>query len=48
MKIVNGSLLANPLNWLIVWLMLIVAAMAGHLLLDAAGVICPHNAEQTE
>lgn len=31
MKIVNTGILKNPLNWLIVLLMLILAGTAGHL-----------------
>lgn len=37
-KIVNVGLLKNPLNWLTVVLMLVLAGIAGHLLLSAAGI----------
>lgn len=30
MQVVNWPLLKNPLNWLIVILMLVIAGMAGH------------------
>jgi hypothetical protein len=36
--IVNKGLLFNPLNWLIVVLMLIIAGMGGHYLLALAGI----------
>lgn len=36
--IVNKGLLFNPLNWLIVLLMLIIAGVAGHYLLALAGI----------
>jgi len=29
--IVNTELMKHPLNWLIVWTMLLIAAIAGHL-----------------
>lgn len=48
MKIVNGQLLAHPLNWLTVLLMVLIAGMAGHLVLDAAGIVCPHNANENQ
>ena len=38
MKIVNWNLLKHPLNWAIVILMLLLAGMAGHLLLSHFGV----------
>jgi hypothetical protein len=34
----NWDLVKNPLNWMIVLLMLIIAGMAGHLLLSWAGL----------
>ena len=37
MKVVNTDILKSPLNWLIVLLMLLIAAFAGHLLLQWAG-----------
>lgn len=43
MKIVNGGLMKNPINWLIVWFMLLIAGMAGHFILRAANVECPHD-----
>lgn len=30
MQVVNWPLIKNPLNWLIVLLMLVIAGMAGH------------------
>lgn len=38
MAIVNFGLLKNPLNWAIILLMLIIAAIGGHLLLTYFGV----------
>ena len=38
MQVVNTSLLKHPLNWVIVLFMLILAAMAGHLILSYAGL----------
>jgi hypothetical protein len=37
MAIVNTSLMKSPFNWLIVWMMLLIAAFAGHFLLKAGG-----------
>lgn len=37
MQIVNFDLIKQPLNWLIVILMLVIAAVAGHLILSAFG-----------
>lgn len=34
----NWPLVKNPINWLIVLLMLLIAGMAGHLLLSWAGL----------
>lgn len=36
--IVNWGLVKSPLNWAIILLMLIIAAMGGHLLLSYFGV----------
>jgi hypothetical protein len=36
--IINWPLLKNPLNWVIVLLMLVIAGMAGHYLLALAGI----------
>lgn len=36
--IVNWALVKQPINWLVVILMLVIAAMAGHLLLSYFGV----------
>lgn len=46
MQIVNGALMKQPLNWLTVWLMLLIAAFAGHFLLKWAEVSCPHDETQ--
>jgi hypothetical protein len=35
---VNWSLLQHPFNWVIVLLMLLLAGIAGHLLLSYAGI----------
>jgi hypothetical protein len=37
-KIINVPLLSNPLNWLVVWMMVILAAILGHFILSWAGV----------
>jgi hypothetical protein len=37
-KIVNWGLLKHPMNWLVIILMLVIAAMAGTLLLSYAGI----------
>ena len=34
----NWELLKNPLNWLIIMLMLIIASIAGHLVLSYWGI----------
>lgn len=34
----NWALLKHPLNWVIVLLMLVLAGIAGHLLLSMAGI----------
>lgn len=38
MQIVNWGLLKHPLNWLVVFLMLFLAAMAGTLVLQGFGI----------
>lgn len=38
MTVLNWSLIKHPLNWLIILLMLVLAAMGGHLLLSYAGL----------
>jgi hypothetical protein len=38
MQVVNTALLKNPLNWVIVLLMLLIASFAGHYLLQLAGI----------
>ena len=35
--IINMKLLSHPLNWLIIFLMLVIAAIAGHELLSLFG-----------
>jgi hypothetical protein len=47
-QIVNGALLKNPLNWLTVWLMLLIAAFAGHFFLRWAQVENPHDQTETQ
>jgi hypothetical protein len=37
-KLINVALLKNPMNWLIVLLMLVLAGIAGHMLLELAGM----------
>lgn len=37
MQLVNTALIKQPLNWLVVLLMLVFAGIAGHLLLNLAG-----------
>ena len=34
----NWSLMKHPLNWLVILLMLVLAGIAGHLLLSYAGI----------
>lgn len=34
MKVVNTKLLSHPLNWLVVWSMLLVLAYLGHLVIS--------------
>jgi hypothetical protein len=41
MAIVNVPLLKNPLNWVIVTLMLVIAGVAGHYLFTLAGIQPP-------
>ena len=36
-KFINLDLLSHPLNWLIIFLMLVIAAIAGHELLSLFG-----------
>lgn len=36
-KIININLISHPLNWLIIFLMLVIAAIAGHELLSLFG-----------
>lgn len=38
MQIVNTAILKSPLNWLTVFLMLLLAALGGHLLLTLLGI----------
>lgn len=38
MKIVNVALLKNPLNWFIIILMILIAGIAGHLVLSWLGI----------
>jgi hypothetical protein len=38
MQILNLDLIKNPLNWLIIFMMLVIAAIAGHQLLSLAKV----------
>ncbi len=37
MQIVNVGLIAHPMNWVIIFLMLVIGAIAGHELLSLAG-----------
>jgi hypothetical protein len=43
MAIVNVPLMKNPLNWVIVTLMLILAGVAGHYAFSLAGIEPPNN-----
>lgn len=38
MTIVNVPLMKNPINWVIVILMLVIAGIAGHYLVSLAGI----------
>lgn len=38
MAIVNTAILKSPLNWLTVFLMLLIAGLGGHLILTLAGL----------
>lgn len=38
MAILNFNLMKNPINWLTIILMLVIAGMFGHLLLTKAGI----------
>jgi hypothetical protein len=44
MQVLNFDLLKHPMNWLTILLMLIIAGIAGHLLLSYVG--SNHVAEQ--
>jgi len=37
MQLLNVGLVKNPLNWLIIFLMLVIAAIGGHLLMSYFG-----------
>jgi hypothetical protein len=37
MQLLNIPLIKNPLNWAIIFMMLLIAAIAGHLLLTLSG-----------
>jgi hypothetical protein len=37
-EMLNTALMKNPLNWLTILLMLVIAGMAGHLLLSLVGI----------
>jgi hypothetical protein len=37
MQVVNFSLIKHPLNWAIIFLMLVIAAIAGHELMSLVG-----------
>lgn len=36
MTVINTGLISHPMNWLIIFLMLVVAAIAGHELMSLA------------
>jgi hypothetical protein len=38
MQLVNTKILSHPLNWAIVFMMLLIAAIAGHEALSLAGI----------
>lgn len=38
MQLINGGLIKNPLNWGIIFCMLVLAAIGGHLLLSLSGI----------
>lgn len=38
MQIINTGLVKHPLNWFIVLMMLVIAAIAGHEILSLAGM----------
>jgi hypothetical protein len=38
MQILNVPLIKNPLNWAIIFLMLVIAAIAGHQLMSLAKI----------
>jgi hypothetical protein len=37
MQIVNLDLMKNPLNWAVIFLMLVIAAIGGHLVMSYTG-----------
>ena len=45
MAIVNVPLMKNPLNWVIVTMMLILAGIAGHYVFTLAGIEPPGNSQ---
>lgn len=45
-KFINLKLASHPMNWLTVWLMLIIAGAIGHMLLSLLGV-APANAQSS-
>lgn len=38
MKVINVELMAHPMNWVIILLMLAIAAIAGHSVLSLVGI----------
>jgi hypothetical protein len=38
MQLINKGLISHPINWLTIGLMLTIAAIAGHLVLQYAGL----------
>lgn len=38
MKLINWEIVKNPMNWLIIGMMLVVAGVAGHLVMRRLGV----------
>jgi hypothetical protein len=47
MAIVNVPLLKNPINWIIVTLMLVIAGIAGHYAFTLAGIQPPGSASKS-
>jgi hypothetical protein len=45
-KIINVQLIANPFNWLTVWLMVILMSIFGHFVLTWAGVSHTPNSDK--